>query len=158
MTELELTAAIDASTPTHSAGWCNGLAGGAVAALIGARALGSSRLAAMAVRYVRAAMSELPLDTDGLCHGSAGVLVIGAAVARCIDDGDLTAEVMRVADTHWADHATREWRLDPGLVADQSWLTGVAGATWAAMAVRVRPIVNPLCPPDAVLADHGYGR
>lgn len=148
--ELERLIALD--TPTAGAGWCNGLAGGAVAALIGYDAGASDSLKQAAREYARSAMGHLPLATDGLCHGTMGVLVIGAGVARCTGDQVLLAEVRKQGERLLAGMATRAWRLNPELVSDPSWLYGAAGIVWGALVISARPVVNPLLPPDSLLA------
>ena len=150
LTEAEFIDVLSEHPRMERVGWCNGVSGIAVAAAIGVAATGSSDIATIAKRHAQTALECIPLETDGLCHGSAGVLAVGAAVARCIGDEAFQDEVSHLAGKHWGACRKREWRLDPGLVADQSWLTGVAGVSWAQMAVDMRPLINPLCPADSV--------
>lgn len=157
LAEGELMYALETHAAVNAAGWCNGLSGTAVTAVLGGGGRPSSAVARAAKRYVRIALAQIPLPTDGLCHGSAGVLAVGAAVARCTGDKTLGADVAELARAHWAACRLREWRLDPGLVSDQSWLTGAAGVAWAQMVVIRRPLINPLCPTDSILARNRMG-
>jgi Lanthionine synthetase C-like protein len=140
------------------AGWCSGAAGTAVAALMAWSATDLSELRDLARRSAEAALAEAPLETDGLCHGTAGVFAVAAGVSRCTGDSRLMLEVRSRAAQAWPDLSQRRWRLDPGRVLDQSWLTGVSGIAWALMAIEQRPLVNPLCPLDSVCASRAGRR
>jgi hypothetical protein len=134
------------------AGWCNGVAGVAVAALLANDGSADSDYITLAREAVLESLAMPRLETDGLCHGAMGVLVVGAAMARVSDNRALEAQVHSAADAICRRIRREGWRLETSRVADQSWLTGVAGIAWALLVIDSRPIVNPLCPVDAVLA------
>ena len=132
------------------AGWCNGIAGVAVAALLAADTCPDSDHTALAKEAVLESLAMPKLETDGLCHGVMGVLVVGAAVARATGDRELETKVSSAADAMCRRVRREGWRLETSRVVDQSWLTGVAGIAWALLVIDSRPVVNPLCPVDAV--------
>jgi hypothetical protein len=140
--------------PRESLGWCNGIAGTAVASLIAWRSTGLAAFRSLAHRSIEAALGELPLETDGLCHGTAGVLVVAAGVARCTQSASLMQTAVCHARRVWSVPSRRNWRLDRTYQVDQSWLTGVSGIAWALMTLSRPPLVNPLCPVDAVCVSH----
>jgi hypothetical protein len=158
LSEYTAMKGIERCASTASPAWCNGMAGAAVTALMAAPSP-SSPLASLAKSYARAALGQLPLlESDALCHGTSGVLVACAGVARCAKDDLLATQVTRAVERYLRRPTGFQVRLDKGFLIDQSWLTGIAGIAWAMMAIQAAPLINPLCPPDSVLArSRGWG-
>lgn len=131
-------------------GWCHGMAGLAVAALIAHSESGSTESLAIAVEAAHASL-ETETETDGLCHGAAGVLAVASGVCRIARDGDLRKKILDRVDALLRRAQRGLLRLDPSRIVDQTWLTGVAGIAWGLLVVDQRPRVNPLCPPDSLV-------
>lgn len=150
----DLPQTIRMHSETGQAGWCNGVAGTAVAAIMAWKAQRDARLAEMARESAHSSLSALPLRTDGLCHGSLGVLVVAAGVARCLGDEALLRHAVERRDGLFpSDHSG--WQFDGETFIDQSWLTGTAGIAWGLLVIDAPPSINPLCPPDALTPTGG---
>lgn len=133
-------------------GWCNGSAGLAAVALVAYRWTSDEAFLLIARTATRASLADsADLETDGLCHGTMGVLAVAAGIARASEDTTLELEVRSRADDVCARAAASGWRLDSGKLADQSWLTGIAGMAWGLTVLKRQPVVNPLSPADAAV-------
>jgi Lanthionine synthetase C-like protein len=136
-------------------GWCNGRVGDAAAAVIGRScgALDSATWEDFALARCWSALARVVHAQDEtLCHGTAGVLCVAAGVGRCLGAPDLIDAAAGTAES--AVSRLREPRLTNDQTIDNSWLTGRAGVLWALCAIRHRPAINPLIPPDSLMWSH----
>jgi len=133
-------------------GWCNGSTGVAAIALLFHQWDPSDaflHIAQLAITQSLDGSSDL--ITDGLCHGTIGIFVVAAGVARARHDLPLLLEVRSHAAEVCSRAVKRGWRLDDQRLVDQSWLTGSAGIAWGLLAVDKQPLINPLSPADAAI-------
>jgi lantibiotic modifying enzyme len=90
------------------------------------------------------------VSSDGLCHGTLGMLAVAGGVARIAHDAGLAQTVVGKAEEACEHANTLGWRLDDRTL-DHGWLTGVAGIAWGLLVVSEQPRVNPLSPADSLV-------
>jgi len=135
-------------------GWCYGQAGlASILSLVNHfGALASSQteqLRAMPEVLIDCVKNEKSTAESGLCHGTAGMLVVAIGVARLLDDHSLIEKVQSVFRECVDNEAIIKFH--PELEVDCSWLTGSSGIAWASAVMEKSPIVNPLFPLDTKL-------
>ena len=133
-------------------GWCNGRSGFLVVSVLSQiyaggdfqRVFLENEFDALLVSIRR---SNSSTEDFGLCHGTSGVLVILAGLARLLNDHQRLNQV----NVLYADLLSRDvlQNLLTTHEIDCSWLTGVSGVIWGYKAILKKPTFNPLAPFDS---------
>ena len=131
-------------------GWCNGLAGVAVAfstpALLAGDSDARTEVEASVTSLLACDLTEV--GDLGLCHGLLGVAVVLAGAGRLYSWTECTVQADRILDAvvdRLESAEPSDWQTN------LTWLTGAAGILWGFGAVARRPRVNPLFPLDSIV-------
>ncbi len=143
-------------TDLTGGGWCNGAAGLAAAYLLSHEASRDEHELWRGREAARRAAADT-YASDGLCHGTFGVLAVSAGVARLCADAQLRELVLSRAAEMISQARSIGWRLERDRYADPTFLTGIAGIAWGLIAVLLEPVVNPLSPVDSEAWRKGIG-
>jgi hypothetical protein len=135
-------------------GWCNGSAGALSALCVedAFRKIESGRfkdwdeLIEKTLDWSR----HVGLDAGiSLCHGITGALVSLAATSRIRELPALAKEIETLS-RQTIHEAQAPLHTDDEYISDISWLTGVAGCSWATAVIDHQPALNPIVPTDSL--------
>ena len=136
----------------ESNGWCNGNSGFLVISCLVQIEMGLTDIPKdLFVQFDKIFDSLATTSVDnldsGLCHGTSGILVTLAGVARFLKDNERLIKVQTLFEEIFSSGAA--FQLDPQRDLDCSWLTGMAGLLWAQKVLHEKPVFNPLVPFDS---------